>query len=193
MSTAGVGLAWYTWLEQACEIEVSAHFLDCIVQALTLDATERAQLFTLAHNRPPLIVPDPSLAVTPHLRRMLDAVMGPAYLATASMHLIAWNDALLAVFGDLSMLARFRVEFGRHRDDPAFSRVDRTHAYRTNPCIASTPGLAATGEGSIPLQLRRTWCRFVTRPAPAPRCKRVRVPPSVPASQPPARRAPAAP
>ncbi|WP_395321854.1 helix-turn-helix transcriptional regulator [Variovorax sp. UC74_104] len=149
---AGVGLAWYTWLEQAREIEVSAHFLDRIAHALKLDATERAHLFTLAHNRPPPIVPGPSLAVTPHLRRMLDAVTGPAYLATASMHVIAWNGALSAVFGDLSaiapedrnmlwlvfaspahraaipqwetdaraMLARFRVEFGRHRDDPAF-------------------------------------------------------------------------
>jgi transcriptional regulator with XRE-family HTH domain len=149
---AGVGLAWYTWLEQAREIEVSAHFLDRIAQALKLDSTERAHLFTLAHNRPPPIVPGPSLAVTPHLRRMLDAVSGPAYLATASMHVIAWNTALCAVFGDLAglaaedrnmlwlvfaspvhraaipqwetdaraMLARFRVEFGRHRDDPAF-------------------------------------------------------------------------
>jgi transcriptional regulator with XRE-family HTH domain len=149
---AGVGLAWYTWLEQAREIEVSAHFLDRIAQALKLDSTERAHLFTLAHNRPPPIVPGPSLAVTPHLRRMLDAVSGPAYLATASMHVIAWNNALCAVFGDLAglaaedrnmlwlvfaspvhraaipqwetdaraMLARFRVEFGRHRDDPAF-------------------------------------------------------------------------
>jgi transcriptional regulator with XRE-family HTH domain len=149
---AGVGLAWYTWLEQAREIEVSAHFLDRIARALKLDSTERAHLFTLAHNRPPPIVPGPSLAVTPHLRRMLDAVSGPAYLATASMHVIAWNTALSAVFGDLAglaaedrnmlwlvfaspvhraaipqwetdaraMLARFRVEFGRHRDDPAF-------------------------------------------------------------------------
>ncbi|MGJ7536567.1 MULTISPECIES: helix-turn-helix transcriptional regulator [unclassified Variovorax] len=149
---AGVGLAWYTWLEQAREIDVSAHFLNRIARALKLDATERAHLFTLAHNRPPPIVPGPSLTVTPHLRRMLDAVTGPAYLATASMHVIAWNAALAAVFGDLAalapedrnmlwlvfaspvhraaiprwetdaraMLARFRVEFGRHRDDPAF-------------------------------------------------------------------------
>jgi transcriptional regulator with XRE-family HTH domain len=149
---AGVGLAWYTWLEQAREIEVSAPFLDRIARALKLDSTERAHLFTLAHNRPPPIAPGFAFEVTTHLRRMLDGVTGPAYLATASMHVIAWNAALSAVFGDLSplapedrnmlwlvfaspahraaipdwetdarvMLARFRIEFGRHRDDPAF-------------------------------------------------------------------------
>ncbi|MET4247179.1 helix-turn-helix transcriptional regulator [Bradyrhizobium sp. LA6.7] len=149
---AGVGIAWYTWLEQGREIDVSAHFLDQIARALRLDAIERAHLFTLAHNRPPPIEPTGSLRVTPTLRRMLEAVSGPAYLATASMHVIAWNTALSAVFGDMDaipaenrnmlwlvfaspshraaipnwktdargMLARFRIEFGRHRDDPAF-------------------------------------------------------------------------
>jgi transcriptional regulator with XRE-family HTH domain len=157
---AGVGLAWYTWLEQAREIEVSAHFLDRIARALKLDPTERDHLFTLAHNRPPPIVPAPSLMVTPHLRRMLDAITGPAYLATASTRVIAWNAALSAVFGDLAvlppedrnmlwlvfaspahraaipqwetdaraMLARFRVEFGRHRDDADFlALIERLH------------------------------------------------------------------
>jgi hypothetical protein len=149
---AGVGIAWYTWLEEGREIDVSAHFLDRIARALRLDATERAHLFTLAHNRPPPIAPAGSLRVTPTLRRMLEAVSGPAYLATASMHVIAWNTALSAVFGDMdaipaenrnmlwlvfaspshraaipnwetdarAMLARFRIEFGRHREDPAF-------------------------------------------------------------------------
>jgi hypothetical protein len=149
---AGVGIAWYTWLEQGREIEVSAHFLDQIARALRLDSTERAHLFTLAHNRPPPIAPAGATRVTPTLRRMLEAVAGPAYLATPSMHVIAWNTALSAVFGELAsvpaenrnmlwmvfaspshrasipnweadaraMLARFRIEYGRHRDDPTF-------------------------------------------------------------------------
>ncbi|MBN8944474.1 MAG: helix-turn-helix domain-containing protein [Rhizobiales bacterium] len=149
---AGIGIAWYTWLEQGREIEVSTHFLDRIARALRLDSTERAHLFTLAQNRPPPILPAEAFGVTPTLRRMLEAVAGPAYLATASMQVIAWNAALSAVFGDLeaipsedrnmlwlvfaspphraaipdwetdarAMLARFRIEFGRHRDDPAF-------------------------------------------------------------------------
>jgi PAS domain-containing protein len=131
---------------------VSAHFLDRIARALRLDATERGHLFTLAHNRPPPILPVETLEVTPALRRMLEAVEGPAYLATASMYVIAWNRALVAVFGEMenipadnrnmlwlvfaspahraaipdwetdarAMMARFRIEFGRHRDDPAF-------------------------------------------------------------------------
>ncbi|SDR57512.1 Helix-turn-helix domain-containing protein [Rhizobiales bacterium GAS113] len=152
---AGVGVTWYTWLEQGRPIDVSAHFLEQVARALRLDATERAHLFTLAHYRPPPIVPGGSPWATPELRRMLEVVAGPAYLATASMDVIAWNTALSAVFGDLgavaqddrnmlwlvfasaphraaipnweidarAMLARFRVEFGRHRDDPAFLKL----------------------------------------------------------------------
>jgi hypothetical protein len=83
---------------------------------------------------------------------MLEIVAGPAYLATPSMHVVAWNTALSAVFGELdsvpienrnmlwlvfaspshrasipnweadarAMLARFRLEYARHRGDPAF-------------------------------------------------------------------------
>ncbi|WP_315833702.1 helix-turn-helix transcriptional regulator [Bradyrhizobium prioriisuperbiae] len=152
---AGIGIAWYTWLEQGREIDVSTHFLERIAQALRLDSTERAHLFTMAHNRPPPIAPSDAIEVSPTLRRMLETVAGPAYLATPSMHVLAWNTALSAVFGDMSvipvedrnmlwlvfaspshratipdwetdaraMLARFRVEFGRHRDDPAFLTI----------------------------------------------------------------------
>jgi transcriptional regulator with XRE-family HTH domain len=149
---AGVGVTWYTWLEQGRKIQVSPHFLEQIARALRLDATERAHLFTLAHNRPPPLTSHHASSVTPTLRRMLEAIEAPAYLATASLDVVAWNTLLSAVFGDFEalapeernmlwlvfaspthreaipnweseargMLTRFRVEFGRHRDDPAF-------------------------------------------------------------------------
>jgi len=147
---AGVGVTWYTWLEQGRRITVSAHFLDCIARALRLDAAERAHLLTLAQDRPAAVVPEP--AVGPALIRMLEAIGGPAYIATAILDVLAWNRALSAVFGDLAplppgernmlwlmfasprhraaipnweesaraMLARFRVEFGRDRHDARF-------------------------------------------------------------------------
>ena len=149
---AGVGVTWYTWLEQGRNISVSAHFLEQIARALRLEHTERAHLFSLAHNRPPPTTSHSTASVTPALRRMLEAVEGPAYLATANLDVIAWNAVLAAVFGDFEkiapeernmlwlvfaspahraaipnweneargMLARFRVEFGHHRDDPTF-------------------------------------------------------------------------
>jgi len=154
---AGVGVTWYTWLEQGRAIQVSAHVLEQVARALRLDATERTHLFSLAHDRPPPERPAGGIGVTPALRRMLEAVDGPAYLATACLDVAAWNTALAAVFGDLAplpeedrnmlwlvfaspphraaipnweaeargMLARFRVEFGRHRDDPAFLALIR--------------------------------------------------------------------
>nr|WP_083892507.1 helix-turn-helix transcriptional regulator [Pleurocapsa sp. PCC 7319] len=45
---AGVGLTWYTWLEQGREINVSAQTLDSIARTLRLSEPERNYLFELA-------------------------------------------------------------------------------------------------------------------------------------------------
>ncbi|HEV8164238.1 MAG TPA: helix-turn-helix domain-containing protein, partial [Actinomycetota bacterium] len=51
---AGVGVTWYTWLEQGRDIAPSAQVLDAIARTLRLDRHERTHLFRLAD------VPDPS-------------------------------------------------------------------------------------------------------------------------------------
>src|SRR2546422_3706372 len=55
---AGVGVTWYTWLEQGRPINVSVQVLDAVARALALDATERAHLYRLA---------DVPTVPTPHL------------------------------------------------------------------------------------------------------------------------------
>jgi transcriptional regulator with XRE-family HTH domain len=45
---AGVGVTWYTWLEQGRDIRASAQVLDSIARTLGFDAQERSHLFTLA-------------------------------------------------------------------------------------------------------------------------------------------------
>jgi hypothetical protein len=45
---AGVGVTWYTWLEQGRPINVSAHVLHAVARTLRLDAAERDHLFRLA-------------------------------------------------------------------------------------------------------------------------------------------------
>jgi transcriptional regulator with XRE-family HTH domain len=50
---AGVGVTWYTWLEQARDIQVSAQVADAIARALMLDRNERRHLFTLAGTADP--------------------------------------------------------------------------------------------------------------------------------------------
>src|SRR5690348_11943544 len=45
---AGVGLSWYTWLEQARDISPSAQVLLALSRALALSPPEQAHLFLLA-------------------------------------------------------------------------------------------------------------------------------------------------
>ena len=47
-SSPAVGVTWYTWLEQARDIQVSEQVLDALARTLLLDRSERAHLFTLA-------------------------------------------------------------------------------------------------------------------------------------------------
>lgn len=101
---AGVGVTWYTWLEQGRQIDVSAHFLEQVARALRLDTNERAHLFTLAQNRPPPPPSAPAYDITPDIARMLESFAGPAYIATSCLDVLAWNSVLSAVFGDLEPL-----------------------------------------------------------------------------------------
>src|SRR5882757_8831587 len=45
---AGLSVTWYTWLEQARDINVSDQVLDSLSRTLRLDHDERSHLFTLA-------------------------------------------------------------------------------------------------------------------------------------------------
>src|SRR5262245_41688851 len=45
---AGVGVTWYTWLEQGRDINASTQVLDAIARTLQFDVHERSHLFTLA-------------------------------------------------------------------------------------------------------------------------------------------------
>ncbi len=71
---AGVGLSWYTWLEQGREITPSSSVLDALALVFDLSGAERAALFDLAG----VAVPAPA---------------GP-YPTEASAELVAWVAAL---------------------------------------------------------------------------------------------------
>jgi transcriptional regulator with XRE-family HTH domain len=45
---AGVGVTWYTWLEQGRPINASVQVLDAVARVLQFDATEREHLYRLA-------------------------------------------------------------------------------------------------------------------------------------------------
>lgn len=97
---AGVGLSWYTWLEQGREIGVSAQFLENLSRTLKLDATERRYLFLLAHQRLP---PEPGKTwcmVPPLVHRLMDDLpLRPAYVLNLRWDVLSWNAAADKVFG----------------------------------------------------------------------------------------------
>jgi transcriptional regulator with XRE-family HTH domain len=106
---SGVGITWYTWLEQGRDIPASAQVVDALARALRLSADEHRHLRDLAG----LTSAAPSDAATaearPRLQRLVDAV-APAIASVYDVHFdyLAWNTA-----------------YRRIRHDPATLPADR--------------------------------------------------------------------
>ncbi|MBF6166149.1 helix-turn-helix domain-containing protein [Streptomyces gardneri] len=97
---AGVGVSWYTWLEQGRDITVSAEVLDAIGAALRLSGPERRHLYLLAGLNPPPSGRTRDTEVTPQLRGLIEAWGSrPAVLRDRCWNLLTVNDAARAVFG----------------------------------------------------------------------------------------------
>jgi transcriptional regulator with XRE-family HTH domain len=149
---AGVGVSWYTWLEQGRDIRVSAEVLDAVGKALRLTEPERTHLYLLAGLNPPRAGAAHRAAVTPELLHLLDAWLPrPAMLQDRCWNLLAVNDAARTVFGfgdtdhnclatfftnpryrsmqvhwasvAPDVVAAFRADAARFPDDPGFDRV----------------------------------------------------------------------
>ncbi|MGW5347068.1 MmyB family transcriptional regulator [Streptomyces sp. HUAS TT3] len=101
---SAVGVTWYTWLEQAREIQVSAQVLDAVARALLLDASERTHLFALAGTADP--APNtPCPSVTPALREMLDQLAPlPACVQNSRYDILAYNSTYGRLLCDLDAL-----------------------------------------------------------------------------------------
>ncbi|WP_435106322.1 helix-turn-helix transcriptional regulator [Arhodomonas sp. AD133] len=96
---AGVGLSWYTWLEQGREINPSERFLDRLADVLQLDELEHRHLFLLAHKRPPAADADSAATVSPMAQRLLgDLTPRPAYVMNARWDVLAWNTPADRIF-----------------------------------------------------------------------------------------------
>ncbi|MEV5382692.1 helix-turn-helix transcriptional regulator [Streptomyces sp. NPDC052721] len=98
---SAVGVTWYTWLEQARDIQVSVQVLDALARALRLDASERAHLFQLAGATDPTPAATcPS--VTPALREMLTGLEPiPACIQNSRYDILAYNRTYGRLLGDL--------------------------------------------------------------------------------------------
>jgi transcriptional regulator with XRE-family HTH domain len=129
---AGVGVSWYTWLEQGRDIHPSPEVLDALARALRLDAAERTTLFALARTELPL--PDgasdaPEAITGDNLGLLASLVDGlhpnPAYLLGPMTRILAWNQAASALLGSpdhlppehRSLLWLLLVDPGQARDN----------------------------------------------------------------------------
>lgn len=102
---AGVGITWYTWLEQGRDVRPSAEVLNALAEALRLDRAERQHLFTLADRPSPELRATGPEHVPEALVRMLNSMADqPAYVLGRRWDVLAWNEAAIAVFGDFSRL-----------------------------------------------------------------------------------------
>ncbi|WP_406426991.1 helix-turn-helix domain-containing protein [Streptomyces sp. NBC_01589] len=102
---SAVGVTWYTWLEQARDIQVSPQVLDALARALLLDRSERTHLFSLAG----AVDPAPGTecpSVTPALREMLwqlDPI--PACVQNSRYDILAYNRTYGRLLCDLDAVA----------------------------------------------------------------------------------------
>ena len=103
---AGVGVTWYTWLEQGRSINVSTQVLTAVGRALRLDDAEKRHLERLAGVRadpagPATLEAPLSAAYQPVLDK-LDPY--PACLQTSAFDIVAYNRAYRFLFTDMDQI-----------------------------------------------------------------------------------------
>jgi transcriptional regulator with XRE-family HTH domain len=97
---SGVGVTWYTWLEQGRDISPSVQVVDALARALLLDADQHRHLRELAG----LTVPEhaaPRDDVRPRLQRLVDAA-APNVASVYDRHFdyLVWNEPYVRVRHD---------------------------------------------------------------------------------------------
>ncbi len=102
---AGVGVTWYTWLEQGRDIHVSAQVLESLAHTFKLSPVEKAHLFLLAGQAPPVHAVPQQEDVSPLLFRLLEHMGNyPAYVTGRRWDVLAWNNAACHVFANFAIM-----------------------------------------------------------------------------------------
>ena len=101
---AGVGVTWYTWLEQGRGIRASEQVLDAVARTLMLDPHERSHLFTLAGAQEQTIEIQ-CQTLSPALQMLLDQLEPyPACVQNARFDILAFNRCYGRMIGDIEAL-----------------------------------------------------------------------------------------
>jgi transcriptional regulator with XRE-family HTH domain len=94
---SGVGVTWYTWLEQGRDITASAQVVDALARALLLTPDQHRHLRDLA-GLTPLQPETPVDDLLPRLQRLVDAVTpNAACVYDAHFDYLAWNSSYARV------------------------------------------------------------------------------------------------
>jgi transcriptional regulator with XRE-family HTH domain len=103
---AGVGTTWYTWLEQGRDVRASLDVLEALSRALRLTPAERTHLVLLGRGEePPPCKSDER--VSPTVRRLIENLgANPAFVMGRRWDYLAWNEAAIAIFGDLGAVPK---------------------------------------------------------------------------------------
>jgi transcriptional regulator with XRE-family HTH domain len=149
---AGVGITWYTWLEQGRPIHASPQVLDAVARTLQLDAVERQHLFRLAEaldDRPAADIAPP---LAPEIQPILDQLSPlPAYVLNERFDVLAFNAGYAALFP-------------RVRDTPPSERNTILNCFASSPCCSAYENSAGM-RAALVAQLRAAYGRHVGEPA----------------------------
>lgn len=102
---SGVGVTWYTWLEQGRPINASAQVLDAVARTLRLDAPEREHLYHLAEVA---CIPGrhgDTIEIGQEVQGIIDALdPHPAVVYNTRYDVLATNPAYRDLFGVPEMM-----------------------------------------------------------------------------------------
>ncbi|MED1738591.1 helix-turn-helix transcriptional regulator [Bacillus swezeyi] len=103
---SGIGLTWYTWLEQGRDIQVSTQVLESISKVLKLNYEEKRHVFLLAGQHIPLDEYSSSnQSLHPVVKNLIQHLSDcPVYVTDEKWDVIFWNQAACVVFGDFSRM-----------------------------------------------------------------------------------------
>jgi transcriptional regulator with XRE-family HTH domain len=102
---AGVGVTWYTWLEQGRSINASAQVLQAVATTLKLTAAEQRHLWTLAGLPVPTSSTEPVPTVIDAFQPILDKLDPfPACVQNTRFDVLAYNRGYRFLFGDLDTM-----------------------------------------------------------------------------------------
>ena len=123
---AGVGVTWYTWLEQGRDINPSAQVLEAISRTLQFDRHEHSHLFTLAGLATATeTIADQCLGLCPSASTLIEQLEPlPASIVNDRLDLLAYNRVYASFFDGIDSIP---IEDRNHLwlafTDPRWRRV----------------------------------------------------------------------